>query len=115
MLEESSRKEMCLHEAVGNGKLEYRGGDAKRMPKARELLQKAIRSPASLRFGEMVCLVKAFGFREARQQGSHHIFIRPDVKELLNVQDVHGVAKPYQVRQFLKLVERYNLRPGGRP
>ena len=32
-----------------------------------------------------------------------------DVKELMNLQDVEGVAKPYQVRQFLKLVERYNL------
>jgi predicted RNA binding protein YcfA (HicA-like mRNA interferase family) len=84
------------------------------MTKARELLQKAIRSPASLRFEEMVRLAEAFGFRQARQQGSHHIFIRPDVKELVNIQDVHGMAKPYQVRQFLKLVERYNLRLGGR-
>jgi len=58
---------------------------------------------------------EAFGFREARQQGSHHIFVRPDVKELVNLQDVHGMAKPCQVRQFLKLVERYNLRLGGRP
>ena len=84
------------------------------MTRAGELLQKAIRSPASLRFGEMVRLAEAFGFREARQQGSHHIFIRPDVKELVNIQDVHGMAKPYQVRQLLKLVERYNLKPGGR-
>jgi hypothetical protein len=37
------------------------------------------------------------------------------VAELVNMQDVDGVAKPYQVRQFLKLVERYNLRLGGRP
>jgi hypothetical protein len=28
---------------------------------------------------------------------------------LLNLQDVHGKAKPYQIRQFLKLVEKYNL------
>ena len=84
------------------------------MTRAGELLQKAIRSPASLRFGEMVRLAEAFGFREARQQGSRHIFVRPEVKDLVNVQDVRGMAKPYQVRQFLKLVERYNLKPGGR-
>lgn len=84
------------------------------MTKARELLQKALRSPASLRFGEMVRLAEAFGFREARQRGSHHIFLHPDVPELVNLQDVNGAAKPYQVRQFLKLVERYNLRVGGR-
>ena len=41
--------------------------------------------------------------------GSHHIFARPDVPELINLQAVKGQAKPYQVRQFLKLVERYGL------
>ena len=30
--------------------------------------------------------------------------------ELVNVQDVGGDAKPYQIRQVLRLVERYNLR-----
>jgi len=35
---------------------------------------------------------------------------RPDVAELVNLQDVKGEAKPYQIRQFLRLVEKYNLR-----
>jgi hypothetical protein len=34
------------------------------------------------------------------------------MQELINIQDVGGQAKPYKVRQFLKLVERYNLEPG---
>jgi len=63
----------------------------------------------------MVRLVEAFGFRRTRERGSHHIFVHPDVPELVNLQDVNGEAKAYQVRQFLKLVERYNLRLGGRP
>jgi len=29
---------------------------------------------------------------------------------MVNLQDVNGEAKPYQIRQFLRLVERYNLR-----
>ena len=28
---------------------------------------------------------------------------------MLNLQNVKGQAKPYQVRQFLKLVEEYHL------
>jgi hypothetical protein len=28
---------------------------------------------------------------------------------LLNLQDVGGQAKPYQINQWLRLVERYNL------
>ena len=57
----------------------------------------------------MVELVETFGFRLSRVSGSHHIFVHPQVAELVNVQDVDGKAKPYQIRQFLKLVERYDL------
>jgi hypothetical protein len=57
-----------------------------------------------------VTLVEGFGFREVRQQGSHHVFARAQVSELLNLQEVRGEANPYQIRQFLRLVERYNLR-----
>ena len=65
-----------------------------------------------MRFDEMVALVEAFGFRLSRVKGSHHIFVHPQVRELLNLQNVGGKAKPYQIRQFLRLVERYNLSRG---
>jgi predicted RNA binding protein YcfA (HicA-like mRNA interferase family) len=77
--------------------------------KRRKLLQKALFSPQNVRFGEMVSLAEAFGFRLSRVKGSHHIFVHPQVRELINLQDVDGKAKPYQIRQFLRLVERYNL------
>jgi predicted RNA binding protein YcfA (HicA-like mRNA interferase family) len=57
----------------------------------------------------MVALVEGFGFRLSRVNGSHHIFVHPEIAELVNLQEVRGEAKPYQIRQFLKLVERYNL------
>lgn len=66
-------------------------------------------SYSNVRFGDFVELVEAFGFRLDRKSGSHHIFQHPHVLELVNLQDVRGEAKPYQIRQFLKLVERYNL------
>jgi predicted RNA binding protein YcfA (HicA-like mRNA interferase family) len=78
----------------------------------RKLLQKALSNPQNLRFKEMIALIELFGFRLSRVKGSHHIFVHPDVQELINIQDVGGQAKPYQVRQFLKLVERYDLEPG---
>lgn len=58
----------------------------------------------------MVKLAESFGFRRARSSGSHHIFTHPAVREFLNLQDVKGKAKPYQIGQFLKLVEKYDLR-----
>ena len=30
-------------------------------------------------------------------------------RELVNLQNVNGQIKPYQVRQLLQLIERYNL------
>ena len=54
-------------------------------------------------------LVEAFGFELRRTSGSHHVFVHPDVPELVNMQEVRGQAKPYQIRQFLRLVERYAL------
>ena len=54
--------------------------------------------------------MEAFGFRLARVSGSHHIYIHPSVPELVNLQNVNGKAKPYQVKQFLQIVEQYDLR-----
>lgn len=78
--------------------------------KRRKLLQKIIGGSKSIRFSEMVNLVEGFGFKLSRTDGSHHIFTRPDIPELVNLQKVKDQAKPYQMRQFLKLVERHNLK-----
>ncbi|MFH1515334.1 MAG: hypothetical protein ABIG42_07730 [bacterium] len=37
------------------------------------------------------------------------MFAHPEVSELINLQNMDGKAKPYQIRQFLQLVERYHL------
>ena len=77
--------------------------------KPRKTLERILGGTRNVRFVDLVRLVEAFGFRLSRVQGSHHIFTRAGVPELVNLQDVHGEAKPYQVRQFLSLVEKYNL------
>ncbi len=78
----------------------------------RKLLEKVQSGSKNIRFAEMLALVEAFGFRLARVSGSHHIFVHHHVAELVNLQEVDGKAKPYQIRQFLRLVERYNLHLG---
>ena len=75
----------------------------------RKLLRRALAGSKNIRFGDMISLVRAFGFRLTRVGGSHHIFEHPDVPEIINLQDSAGKAKPYQVRQFLELVEQYSL------
>ncbi len=76
----------------------------------RKLLQRAVAGSKNIAFSDMIILVEAFGFRLSRTKGSHHIFVHPQVRELLNLQQVSGQVKPYQVRQFLRLVERYDLK-----
>jgi len=78
----------------------------------RRLSQGALRN---VRFADLLDLVQGFGFRLLRVSGSHHIFSHPDIPELVNLQEVRGEAKSYQIRQFLRLVERYNLQLEDEP
>jgi predicted RNA binding protein YcfA (HicA-like mRNA interferase family) len=73
------------------------------------ILERARAGSANLRFSEVRSLAEGLGFNLSRVSGSHHIFVHPTVPELLNLQEVNGKAKPYQIRQLLRLMERYNL------
>ena len=54
------------------------------------------------RFADLEHCLKATGW-VMRQKGSHHIFKRPGVPFLLNLQpESNGKAKAYQVRQIRK-------------
>lgn len=78
--------------------------------KPEKILLKILSGSKNIRFSEFVHLVEAFGFHLSRIKGSHHIFVHPDVDELVNLQNVNGEAKPYQIKQFLELVEEYNIK-----
>ncbi len=81
-----------------------------RKEKLQKLLAKALGGAKNIKFAEFVYLVENFGFHISRTKGSHHIFTHPNVDELLNLQNVKGQVKPYQVKQFLNLIEKYNLK-----
>ncbi|MBW8878661.1 MAG: type II toxin-antitoxin system HicA family toxin [Acidobacteria bacterium] len=78
----------------------------------RRILLKRIASGAfqNVDFRDMISLVEGLGFRLSRVSGSHHVFSHPGIPELVNLQEVGGQVKPYQVKQVLRLVECYNLR-----
>lgn len=75
----------------------------------RKLLHKLLSGSKKVRFDDLVVLAEAFGFTLSRINGSHHIFVHPDISEQLNLQKVKGKAKPYQIRQLPKLVEEHDL------
>jgi len=74
-----------------------------------QLLKKILAGSKNISFRDFVSLVQAFGFQQARTHGSHHIFQHASIQELINIQNVHGQVKPYQIKQFLELIEKYDL------
>ncbi|MDR3554618.1 MAG: type II toxin-antitoxin system HicA family toxin [Syntrophobacteraceae bacterium] len=77
--------------------------------KKHKLLQKLLSGSKNIRFSEAVSCAKAFGFELSRITGDHHIYVHPQVPELVNLQDVDGKAKPYQIKELLEIIERHNL------
>ena len=63
---------------------------------------------ANIRFDELRSLLVELGFVE-RVKGSHHIFTKPGVAEILNLQPRGSLAKPYQVKQVRAVIVRYKL------
>ncbi len=59
----------------------------------------------SLTFAEFQTLIVAFGFELDRIKGSHHVYKRAGLIDRVNAQPKGKDAKPYQVRQFLDMIE----------
>ncbi len=79
------------------------------MSKLEKLLEKARATPQNIRFTELCRLAEQFGFSLKGGKGSHRVYSKEGVTDILTFQDVNGMAKPYQVKQFLKVIEEYGL------
>ncbi|MGD9788575.1 MAG: type II toxin-antitoxin system HicA family toxin [Sulfuricellaceae bacterium] len=65
-------------------------------------------SDSNIGFDELCGLLEHLGF-EKRTRGSHNVFRRVGVDELINLQRDGGKAKPYQVRQVRAVILKYRL------
>ena len=59
-------------------------------------------------FNDLVLLLLKFGFTE-RIKGSHHIFYKEAVDEIINLQPQNNKAKAYQVKQVREILIKYKL------
>ena len=66
------------------------------------------RNDRSIKFNELSYLLLAMGFSE-RIKGSHHIYYRRDIEEILNLQPIGTLAKAYQVKQVRNIILKYHL------
>ena len=65
-------------------------------------------SDSNISFSDLCRVLRQLGFSE-RVRGSHHIFAREAVEEILNLQPRQSKAKPYQVKQVRSLILKYRL------
>lgn len=66
------------------------------------------RSDSNFAFDDIVRLLGQLGFT-LRVKGSHHIFTRDGVDEIINLQPKGSLAKPYQVKQVRELILKHQL------
>ena len=80
------------------------------MTKHDKLLEQIMRgtSDANIGFDGLCALLGRLGFNE-RVNGSHHIFSKEGVEEILNLQPKEAKAKSYQVKQVRAVLLKYKL------
>lgn len=81
------------------------------MGKYEKLLKKILKgiSDKNIDFNELRNLLLKLKFEE-RIKGSHHIFTKHSVEEILNLQSKSGKAKTYQVKQVKKMIVKNQLK-----
>jgi len=79
-----------------------------------QILEQMKRNPKDVRFSD-VCRVCEAYFGKARQQGSSHCIYKTPWQgdPRVNIQNDHGKAKAYQVKQVLKAIERMEEQYGA--
>ena len=80
------------------------------MGKVEKLIERILLggADANVDFDDLCGVLFSLGFSE-RQKGSHHIFSKTGVEDLVNLQREGSKAKPYQVRQVRHVIQRNNL------
>ncbi len=80
------------------------------MTQIEKLYAKLVANRTAMRFRDFQRILAAFGFVLDRVNGSHHQYRHPLATRPLSIQPKGNMAKPYQVDQFLDIVEEFGLK-----
>jgi len=80
------------------------------MSKLKKIVEKIIQgnSDSNIRFVDLRKVLIKLEFVE-RVRGSHHIYIKKNIAEIINIQPSGDKAKAYQVKQVRELIINYKL------
>jgi predicted RNA binding protein YcfA (HicA-like mRNA interferase family) len=65
-------------------------------------------------FDDLVKVLLSLGFQMRTTAGSHHIFVKKGVVEIINIQPIGSKAKAYQVKQVRELIIKNKLWNNGK-
>jgi hypothetical protein len=65
-------------------------------------------------FDDLKSVLFHFDFIERTTGGSHRIFYKDGVEEIINIQPKGSKAKPYQVKQVRQIILKYKLIDDGK-
>lgn len=66
------------------------------------------KSDYNIDFNDFKKFILYFGFKE-RIKGSHHVYTKQGIKEIINIQPIGNLSKAYQVKQVRNIILKYNL------
>jgi len=80
------------------------------MSKFEKIIQKVLSGTVdrNIDFKDLCNLLETLGF-DNRIKGSHHIYFKESIAEIINLQPLNNKAKPYQVKQVRELLIKYKL------
>ena len=80
------------------------------MSKFEKVVQKVLSgsSDRNINFNDLCNLLESMGF-DNRIKGSHHIYYKEGVEEIINLQSFNNKAKAYQIKQVRELLIKYKL------
>lgn len=86
------------------------------MSRFQKLLLNVLRgtSDTNIRFVELCALLESMGFT-VRIKGSHFIYTKEGIEEIINIQSKNGMAKAYQVKQIRAIIIKYHLGGNNEP
>jgi hypothetical protein len=81
------------------------------MSRVRKVVEKILegRSDQNLAFSDLCLVLDRAGFSVRQSGGSHRIYFKNGLPEIINIQPKGSLAKAYQVKQVREILVRYKI------
>lgn len=75
-------------------------------------INKMKENPKNVDYNIFIRIALELGFIHRQGRGSHEVLGKVGINKRIVIQRKSGKVKPYQVKQFIKMIEKYNMLQG---